>query len=100
MILASCCGACVSMVMSLKYEVCTIGDQFVLEDVMHDDVLPSLTHTVYCMVEEYHLPRLFRFREYLLEPSLVLIDRAQPHDVCCVKDDEAYKREVYIIAPP
>ena len=100
MIFASRSGACIPMVVALEYKVCTIGDKFVLEDVVHDDVLPSLTHTVYCMVEEYHLPRLFRFREYLLEPSLVLIDRAQPHDVCRVKDDEADKREVYIIAPP
>ena len=49
--------------MALQDEVGTSLDEFVLEDVVHHQILSPVTHAVYGVVEEDDLPRLVRALE-------------------------------------
>ena len=65
---------------------------------VHDDVLATLPYAVHSVVEEHDLPGLTRAGECTAQPALVTIDRAQPHDVGRIEDDETHEREVDIVA--
>ena len=51
------------MVMALQDEVGASLDKFVLEDVVHHQILSPVTHAVYGVVKEDDLPRLVRALE-------------------------------------